>query len=273
MKEISIEELKQLQLDILCKVHKFCQSNEIRYSLAYGTLIGAIRHKGYIPWDDDIDIMMPRPDYERFLNSFNGTYPELVVIAPENDWSYYAPYANVCDNRTFLEERTVNHMGNTIGVKIDVFPIDGVPNDFEMYKSHDAEMKKTLKRLGYKKWRKDNYLKALENKRGFIIHMSRILSDCFISFETLQKKHYTMAIKYPYEASNFADNVVFNTSNKLLRQPKECFENYIDVTFEGFKFKAIQGYDSFLRALYGDYMKLPPADKQIPHHGFTAYWK
>ena len=89
MKAILPEELNVIQLDILDDIHQFCVNNNIRYSLAFGSLIGAIRHHGYIPWDDDIDIMMPRPDYDVFINSFNGAYKHLVVAAPELDWNYY----------------------------------------------------------------------------------------------------------------------------------------------------------------------------------------
>ena len=97
MKEIGIDELKKLQVEMLVLIDEFCQHNNIRYSLSSGTLIGAVRHKGYIPWDDDIDIMMPREDYDRFVSTFNGAYGHLSLLAPEINCNYYAPYANVFD--------------------------------------------------------------------------------------------------------------------------------------------------------------------------------
>ena len=134
MKEIGIEELKSLQVDILKKIHSFCEEKNLRYFIAYGSLIGAIRHKGYIPWDDDIDIVMPRKDYDLFINSFNGNVDNLHVLCPENTPSYYTPYANVCDKRTILDEFHLTHFGIDVGVKIDVFPLDNVPEDSCQYK-------------------------------------------------------------------------------------------------------------------------------------------
>ena len=93
MRLISFEEHKKIQLSILRDIDVFCQKNQIKYFLAFGTLLGAIRHKGFIPWDDDIDIAMPRPDYNKFILSFNGMVDNLKVLAPEIDLDYYAPYA------------------------------------------------------------------------------------------------------------------------------------------------------------------------------------
>lgn len=133
MRLISFEEHKKIQLSILRDIDVFCQKNQIKYFLAFGTLLGAIRHKGFIPWDDDIDIAMPRPDYNKFILSFNGMVDNLKVLAPEIDLDYYAPYANVYDTRTVLEEKGTSHLKFEIGVKIDVFPIDGVPTNKIVY--------------------------------------------------------------------------------------------------------------------------------------------
>ena len=99
-KTIIMEELRAIQLDILDKIHAFCTERGIRYSLGGGTLLGAVRHKGYIPWDDDIDIMLPRPDYDRFLKEFEGKYAELNLQYYGNDITCCIPFAKVYDNRT-----------------------------------------------------------------------------------------------------------------------------------------------------------------------------
>ncbi len=274
MKEIGLEELKELQLDILQKVHQFCCANNIRYSLAAGTLLGAIRHKGYIPWDDDIDILMPRPDYEKFLGIFNGSYPELEVLAPELDWNYYAPYANICNKRTILKEGALNHRNKELGVKIDVFPIDGVPDDPEDYKLYDSKMKRSLQKISYKKWTIRDFKKAWrDNKKGFLILILNYSLICFTKFAKLQKKHHDLAVRYPFEHSKYADNTVFNTSQNLKRVERSYFENYITVPFENYTFFVLKEYDSYLRVIYGDYMQMPPEDQRIPHHDFYACWK
>ena len=151
MKQLTIKELLQVQLDILRDVDAFCRQNQIDYFLVGGTGIGAVRHGGYIPWDDDIDIGMTRPNYDRFLSSFNGNYSNLELYAPEIDLNYYAPYANVCDNRTLLFEGANGHRKDKIGVKIDIFPFDGVPGDELTFDKLRTESRKLSGKLWWKR--------------------------------------------------------------------------------------------------------------------------
>ena len=268
MKEIHIEEIKKIQLDILTKIHEYCIKNNIRYFLAYGTLIGAIRHKGYIPWDDDIDIAMPRPDYNKFIKSFNGYSKNLIVLAPELDWKYYAPYANVCDNRTILYEGENRHNGQKIGIKIDIFPIDGVPSDKQEYYKIFNTANKYNWFLRFKRFPLKYFIKGNLNQRikkiliWFFMH--------FISYECMQKKIHKLSTNTLYSVAKYATQVTF-TYDKIYFD-KKIFEEYIDVDFEGKKFKSIKEYDIYLKALYGNYMELPPIESRIDHHDFKAYW-
>ena len=115
--------MKQIQVDILKDIHQFCEANNLHYTLIFGSLLGAIRHKGYIPWDDDIDIAMLRPDYEKFVASYSGKNGAYRVYDYRNDVDYHHPYAKVADTRTILEERTSM---KDIGINIDVFPFDNL---------------------------------------------------------------------------------------------------------------------------------------------------
>ena len=125
MEELGIDKLKQIQLDMLKDIHTFCVEHEIRYSLAFGTLLGAVRHKGYIPWDDDIDIMMPREDYNRFIRSYgNQTYKIADMSVNPN---YGLPFAKVEDVLTVIEENVEGE--SVFGVYIDVFPVDSIPDN------------------------------------------------------------------------------------------------------------------------------------------------
>lgn len=268
MKEIHIDEIKKIQLDILSKIHEYCINNKIQYFLAYGTLIGAIRHKGYIPWDDDIDIAMTRPNYDKFIQSFNGYYKNLDVLAPELDWKYYAPYANVCDNRTILHEGQNQHNGQKIGIKIDVFPIDGVPtNKQEYYKIFNTVNKYNwllrFKRFPLKYFIKGNLIQKIKKTLVWVFMH-------FISYECIQKKIHKISTKIPYSNAEYATQVTFTYDR--ISFDKKIFEEYIDVDFEGKTFRSIKQFDKYLKAIYGNYMELPPLEERIDHHDFKAYW-
>ena len=126
-RKIDVDELKRIQLDILKQVDKFCRNNDITYYLAYGSLLGAVRHKGYIPWDDDIDIVMPRPDYERFKDEFNASEKNYKVRDYEIDNTFLYPSSKVEFVKSELKE-FVKHPSK-LGVNIDIFVLDAVRYD------------------------------------------------------------------------------------------------------------------------------------------------
>ena len=266
MRMIETEELKRIQIDILKDVHDFCSRNDIHYSLAYGTLLGAIRHKGYIPWDDDIDIMMPRQDYEIFLRTFPGSFEHLNICAPEIDLNYYAPYANVWDNRTVLEEgvNTADHRGQTIGIKIDVFPID---------KTSSSRLFELHSRILYKLWYSHRYRKSItsEHRFNFVYICLNLIAD-IIGYKNIQKLIIHNAKRYMNSNSQYLDMLAFyNVGSRAFKSID--FNKYIEVPFENYFFFSIAGFDDYLKCAYGDYMQLPPEGKRVSHHSFTAYWK
>lgn len=263
MKEIGLEELKKVQLDILLAVDEFCRNNNIEYSLAAGTLIGAVRHKGYIPWDDDVDICMTRPNYDKFIKIFNGNYNNYQVLAPELDWNYYAPYANVCDNRTILDEGANGHRGIEVGVKIDLFPIDGCTSNLQRY-LHQCNMIYKYNSYLYVK----RYILRKKFSKHIFINKFRII---FESYVRIQQKIHMLSVSKGFETSEFACLMAFDPV--AFRAPKWIFDNYTDIEFEGFQVRTVKDYHLFLSLRYGDYMKLPSIEQRVPHHGFKAYWK
>lgn len=268
-KIISLSELKQIQLDILIKVHDFCVKNGIKYFLSYGTLIGAIRHKGYIPWDDDIDIEMTRPNYDRFIRTFNGTFQDLKVLAPELNRNYYAPYANVCDTRTILKEEGINHNGCSIGIKIDIFPIDGLPSNKRTYNKMYKKAKLYNSLLTYnQRTFSQCFNGALFYQMG---HCLKWAIAHIIPHSLIQKWIYNLATSYDYNISPKAGLISFTPIKHPIE--KSHFEDYIKVEFEGNLFYTIKDYDLYLRHIYGDYHELPPIEERVPHHNFYATWK
>lgn len=265
MKEILIDELKELQLQILKQVDSFCRENGIKYFLCAGSLIGAIRHHGYIPWDDDIDIMMLREDYNKFLNIFNGRVHNLCVKAPELDWNYYAPYANVFDTRTLIDEGENGHLGEDIGIKIDIFPYDALPKNDFVYKITQWIVLKFNSILRVKRLKKSFGLLTFKQKINKIFFF-------FIPYSLLQKCIYYIAIS---NSKNKEADVFLRTYDikTLMRARKEIFEKCVYEKFEDSYFPIPVYADEYLKIRFGDYMKLPPKEKQVSHHNFKAYWK
>lgn len=259
MKKISIEELKLEQLNILQYVHEFCKINQLSYSLAYGTLLGAIRHDGYIPWDDDIDIIMPRPDYNKFIKTFNIIQSRYKVIAPELDSTYYAPYANVYDSTSILKETHLKN-NNDIGIKIDIFPIDGIPKCKILQKLQKKCISYLNKIRSYKVEYRTNK-NILYKVISYIIPMS-VIQKMIIKLSQLES----------FENSDLARNVVYESKHVPYLE-KSKYINYEEHIFEDYNYNIVCDFDLILRASYGDYMILPPMKDRVYHHNFEAYWK
>ena len=266
-KEIKTEEFKKISLDVLIAVHNFCEHNEIRYSLACGTLIGAIRHKGYIPWDDDIDIYMVREDYNRFISIFPQSYlQKYSLIALENSKEWNCAFAKVYDERTIMIEDKRTDIKN-LGIGIDIFPIDFAPDDAEEWNHYERNRKvlRGLYEMKELRWR---------STRSFFKNI--LVEICSLPLLPFSSRFWaermnSYAQKYNgTESDYYAENCYGLPNNRF---PKSDFSHTIDWPFENHFLKIMVGYDDYLRRFYGDYMQLPPIEKQISTHHYVAYWK
>lgn len=263
---LTSNELKKLQLEMMDEIDEFCRKNKIQYYLIGGTLLGAIRHSGYIPWDDDIDIILFRDDYEKLLKSFVSESGNTQIIQKDNVKNYNYLYAKAIHTKTVLIESDIRH---AIGVNIDIFSLDSMPEIKEDCEKIVRKVKfyKDILTLKYLRYRKGRNI--WKNTVVFLCrYILKIIPDRF-----LINKGYKLFIQYH-----------FNTGSKLVANlggawgAREIFYRTdfleaIEIDFEKRKYYIPKGYERILTSLYGDYMKLPPVEKRVTHHGFEAYWK
>lgn len=267
MRRIELKELKTIQLDILTAIDEFCSSNDIKYSIACGTMLGAVRHGGYIPWDDDIDIYMLREDYNRFETLFPQTLNKYLCLASIKRLSNWTlPFAKVYDNRTLIIEKRSKQ--SYIGVNIDIFPIDDVPEDEREWNEYNTIRRKKILDLRHKKLR-FSLLNSFAKNLGVIAYSLKFL---FTSSRSLAVECNQLAQKFNNKGF---DRVFENSLGMSVKQPfsKNLFDDIIDIQFEGRYFKGFKNYDEYLTCVFGNYMVLPPSEKRISEHTIDAYWK
>ena len=271
MKEMSLQEVQAFSFEILKDVHSFCEANSINYSLAYGTLIGAVRHKGFIPWDDDIDLIMPRPDYDRFCKEYKSDFFKIEIGGSP---SSYIAFTRVYDDTvTFVENTMMPWSTKETGVWIDIFPIDSVSDNHEEFLKMGRRIQKIWVRTSYARNRSISFLqKNLFDRVKTVVNWARYPGK----INNLLGKHLQMMSSFSYGSTNHYSQL--GCPDYVLRRhmSKEMMDNgYSPIWFNGQQFKAINEYDSFLRQSYGNYMELPPENLRVPKHKDSEkfYWK
>ncbi|MCR5569316.1 MAG: LicD family protein [Paludibacteraceae bacterium] len=253
---------KDRYIDILLRTLKtfdaFCSRYNLKYVAAFGTVLGAIRHKGLIPWDDDIDVYMLRPDYERFLTLRKEAQNENCKIQDISDEGYYLPYAKFSDANTSIWE--IKEFECMIGVFIDVFPLDFVSEDV----AYCQQLQENYRNLIYK-YQISLSKYTLFNVQPFATPMKLVKAK-------MRGKSYFRRrindIENDIKAVKGDKVFVYESFYSLPRcaAPLEWFENPVRVPFEGWSIPVPRDYDGFLTLYYGDYMTPPPVEKRVSQH-------
>lgn len=269
MKKMTLREVQEFSIILLKEFHSFCVDHNLHYSLAYGSLIGAVRHQGFIPWDDDIDVMMPRPDYDKFIKLYTDN-DNFACLAYEKGNSLFA-YARLVDlKRTYAKPGTPWSNMDT-GIWIDVFPIDGVEND-------KVKFLETVKEI-YPIWCKTVYARqamgGLSFKKSLKWNINRLKKMILYrnKHSVYFNKQMEVCKRFCYSECSYVSNLSHMLYASRSYFKKEMFEKYTDIQFEKNEFKCIDDYHSFLTMIYGDYMTLPPIEKRKGHISHIYFWK
>lgn len=255
MATYSTQQLQQRTLPILLAIDRVCREHKINYFISDGTMLGAVRHGGFIPWDDDLDIAMPRPDYERFIQHGTEWLPapyELVCV--EHDEHCACTFMKIIDGSTTLIERwSYNQLG---GIYIDVFPIDGV-STVKWRRKLRFKLYKMVNRWIYMRNR-DPYKRG----HGYTSWLPRLLQATTTN-AGLHRLMRLLQTKRSYESSELVAD--FDSGERGV-MPKSVIGKPAPVSFEGHEVMGVEHPDEYLRRLYGDYMQLPPEDKRRIHN-------
>ena len=258
----TLRELQIAELDGLNFFDDFCRSHGLTYYLCGGCLIGSIRNKGFVPWDDDIDVLMPRPDYEQFLRLYKEENPSkrFVLLDGDKENTYGNIFAVIADTDHTLIKEYQKDMDMPHGIPLDIFPIDGLASGkMARYTQYMWTMIYSLFRSGI----------VPKNQGGLLSFGSKVLLGIFRG-KNIRYKIWKFAEKrmsrYSFETSENVAELCAGFYFMKKVYPRSIYDGVTEVEFEGRRYLAMKNYDEYLKIPFGNYMELPPEEKRVAHH-------
>lgn len=263
--KLTHKEIQKEELNILLEFDSFCRKNKLKYYLVGGTLLGAVRHKGFIPWDDDIDVCMPRPDYIRFLEIFPANYKDKYFLRCPEKKNFSLPFIKLMNKNIEVKNLLVDEKLES-NLWIDIFPVDGLPKDINKVKKiyRKRHIYGTLLLLKFSK------VGNFKLKRKIQRYIAKIIASLF-SDKFFRNKIIKLVDIKNYNQYDYVGVVTWGMYGVGERMLKREFNKTVYVDFEGYKLPAFSCWDSYLHGLYKNYMDLPPVEKRITHN-FEAYY-
>lgn len=262
MKDLS--SVQKVLLNMLKEFHYFCERNDLTYYSLGGTTLGALRHHGFIPWDDDVDLALPRRDYNRlcYLLKNSRIHDKYVLETCYSCNNYMYPYAKLYDTSTTLIENTRFHLKR--GVYLDIFPLDGIADSSELVEKNYHYIEKKLNLLG---------LRTIQIRRdrafykNIVLFLAQIIPERVFSTNKLAQDIDRLCQKYSFEHSEWGGNLVGAWRIKEI-MPLDIFGKPRLVQFENIEIYVQEYAEEYLKRQYGNWEQLPPKDKQISHHDY-----
>lgn len=254
----TLRQVQLIQLEMLIEVDRICKKCGIHYNIIAGTLLGAVRHAGYIPWDDDADVAMLREEYEKFRNVCKQELDSSRFYFQDhrNTRGYRWGYGKIRRKGTLFLREFQEHMPYRQGIFIDVFPLDGVP---------DSNLLRTIKNFECFCVRKILWSKAgkIADKNWMKRQIYRLLNH--IPERKVFQYYHTMICRANRSRTKMVRILMFPTPNHVYGYCREWYENSADIEFEGFFFPGIRDYDRYLSFKFGRYLELPPEEQRKIH--------